>query len=292
MKKSVLLLILFIVARVGSAYSFNADSSNVNYIDANGKKQGHWIIFGRMQKDKSYANYAKVEEGKFVDDSKTGIWVGYFPNGNKKSEFTYVNNRPNGPAISYNEKGIKTEEGTWVGTHWVGTYQLFYDDGTPRQAYNYNQFGVREGKETDWNPNGTVAIEWTEKNGKEDGWKKEYDGNGNLVRETFYNGGAIDNSKTIVHEVKPTVAKADVVVPDPPPPPPPQVKPPSGVFNGEGQWTLYQNGQVSMKGTFHNKKLVDGEYRIYDNNGMLTQIKLYKGGAYIGDGPISADENK
>lgn len=283
-----------VFANVGLAFSTPADTTTgKNYTDPAGKRQGYWEITGSMKKDARYGAEAIVEKGTYKDSQKTGVWTEFYPNGNKKSELTFVNNRPNGHAIMYNENGTKAEEGTWVGTRWVGDYQLYYDDGTPRQKFNYNQLGQRDGKQTYIHPNGKVAIEVEMKAGKESGWKKEYDENGNLIRETFFNDGVIDASKTKTYDTTPSVQKAPEDVPGPPAQTaPPDMKPPSGNFNGEGYWILYRNGQITMKGTFHSKKLVDGEERVYDKNGMLVQIKLYKAGKYVGDGPIPADANK
>ena len=72
----------------------------------------------------------------------------------------------------------------------------------------------------------------------------------------------------------------------------PNFKPNKGTFTGEGDWILYSNGQITMKGSFHLKKLVNGEQRIYDKNGILIQIKLYKEGKYVGDAPLPTDANK
>lgn len=291
--KKITFLILLICAFAPSGFS---QSATENYTDAAGMRQGHWTILGKMQKDKSYAAEAKVEEGVYKDSQKTGIWKSYYPSGKNKSEYTYVNNRPNGHAIIYNENGTKKEEGNWVGVRWTGEYHLYYEDGTERQSFNYNTSGQRDGKQVYKNPNGTLAIEVTVKAGKEEGWKKEYDANGNLIRETFFNGGVIDPAKTIEH---PPVAGGKVAEDDKidgegekAPIPPPDMKPPQGDFTGEGFFTLYRNGQITQKGTFHLKKLVDGESRIYDNNGMLVQIKLYRSGKYVGDAPIPADANK
>ncbi|CAN5799321.1 hypothetical protein BH11BAC7_BH11BAC7_05370 [soil metagenome] len=294
MKKATLFILLFLCSVLTA---FSQESTTENYTDPAGKRQGHWTIFGRMQSDKSYAAEAKVEEGIYKDSQKTGIWNAYYPNGKNKSEFTFVNNRPNGHAIKYNENGTKSEEGTWVGVRWVGEFHLYYEDGTERQSFNYNSVGQRDGKQVYKNPNGTLAIEVSVKAGKEEGWKKEYDENGNLLRETYFNGGVIDPAKT--KEYPPAagaskVVKDDVIVGEGSKPPVVDIKekPPTGEFTGEGSHTLYRNGQITQKGTFHLKKLVDGECRIYDNNGMLIQIKLYKGGKYVGDAPIPADANK
>jgi antitoxin component YwqK of YwqJK toxin-antitoxin module len=294
MKQATLLILLMLCA---VTTVFSQDPVNGGYTDPDGKRQGFWVITGKMQKDKSYAADAKVEEGNYKDSQKTGIWKQFYPNGKNKSEFTFVNNRPNGHAIKYNENGTKSEEGTWVGVRWVGEYHLYYEDGTERQSFNFNAVGQRDGKQIYKNPNGTIAIEVNLKAGKEDGWKKEYDANGKLIRETFYNGGVIDNSKTKEYATTAAIEKA----PEDPtanateksPVATKDMKPPSGSFSGEGgPHTLYSNGQITQKGTFHLYRLVDGESRIYDSNGLLIQIKLYKNGKYIGDGPIPADANK
>ncbi|HEU4716465.1 MAG TPA: hypothetical protein VFU15_01475 [Bacteroidia bacterium] len=301
--KKFTLIVLFIASVAIPAYSraFVAASDTTpdskNFVDPSGKRQGWWVITGKMRPDlKGYGPDAKVEEGNYKDSQKTGVWTEYYANGNKKSELTYVNNRPNGHAVMYNDNGKKSEEGTWVGTRWTGPYTLYYDDGTPRQSFNYNQLGRRDGTQTYYHPNGKVAITVDMKDGKETGWKKEYDENGNLIRETYFNDGVIDASKTKTYNVPPApVSKApeeDKMKKTPPPPPDPNFKPNKGVFNGEGDWILYKNGQITMKGTFHKNRLVDGEERIYDGNGMLVRIKLYKNGQYVGDGPLPTDANK
>ncbi|MBI3512268.1 MAG: toxin-antitoxin system YwqK family antitoxin [Bacteroidetes bacterium] len=264
----------------------------LNYVGPDGKRQGHWIIYGRAQKDPAYAADAKVEEGRYNAGFKVGIWTVYFPTGSKKSEFTYVNNRPNGHAVTYNENGTKAEEGTWVGTRWSGDYHLYYEDGTERQAFNYNTLGQREGKQVYKNPNGTLAIEVTMKDGKEEGWKKEYDANGNLVRETYFNGGVIDDSKTINHKTGAPVATAPEDPKNDKTKEVPPAAPPQSNWNGEGQYTLMKGGQVSQKGVFHSYRLVNGEARFYDNNGFCIQVKKYENGKYVGDGPIPDDANK
>lgn len=281
----------------GTGLAIAADSDTIGKIDEAGKRQGWWILYGRDKKDPAYPNDAKWQEGRYKDSQKTGVWIEYFPAGTKKSELTFVNNRPNGHAVMYNDNGKKAEEGTWVGTRWVGDYKLYYDDGTPRQDFNYSQLGQREGTQTYLHPNGKVAITVDMKSGKEQGWKKEYDENGNLIRETFFADGVIDPAQTKTYDtpksgtpekapeekdikgVAPTVSD-------------PNFKPNKGTFNGEGDWILYKNGQITMKGNFHAKKLVNGEERIYDANGLLRQIKLYKEGKYVGDGPLPNDANK
>jgi antitoxin component YwqK of YwqJK toxin-antitoxin module len=294
MKKFTLLFCLILT----SVFTVFGQEVGKNAVTPEGKRTGYWTIIGSMQKDPKFAASDKVEEGNYQEGQKTGVWKAYYPGNIIKSEYTYVNNRPNGHAIIYNENGKKSEEGTWIGVRWTGDYHLYYEDGTERQAFNYNQVGQRDGKQVYKNPNGTLAIEVTVKAGKEEGWKKEYDGEGHLLRETFFNGGVIDNSKTIEHNVPATTTVA-VAPEDPsldkekPPVVKPTEKPPVGSFNGEGgPHTLYANGQITQKGTFHQFRLIDGEQRIYDANGLWIQTKLYKNGKYVGDAPLPDDANK
>jgi hypothetical protein len=54
-----------------------------NYVDANGKRQGKWIILGAMRPDlKTYNQADTVEWGFYKDGKKAGTWLIYAP-GNK-----------------------------------------------------------------------------------------------------------------------------------------------------------------------------------------------------------------
>jgi len=293
MKKYILSLIVLCVTA-----SF-AIAQEKNVTDAAGKRQGPWVITAGFKKlGPPWTPEQVVEEGTYTNSMKTGVWIEYYQNGKKKSELTYVNNRPNGPAKMYHENGNLSEEGTWVGTRWTGPYKLYYEDGTPRQQFVYNNLGQRDGAQTYYHPNGKVAIEVNMKAGKEEGVKKEYNTNGELTTETYFNGGTIDVAKTKIYEPKKPESADAVKAPEEkdqkgtsPTVTSNEVKPNTGTFNGEGYWILYKNGQITMKGTFAKKKLMDGEERVYDNNGILIQVKLYKGGKYVGDGPLPV-ENK
>lgn len=293
--KKIALILLFVVCKIGLAQSYEMyGGDTINQIDTEGKRQGRWVIFGRMKKDPKYALEAKVEEGRYLNSMKTGIWIEYFPSGVTKSQLTFQNNRANGPATMYHENGKVAEEGTWQGTRWVGPYKLYYEDGKVRQEFSYNPLGQRDGVQKYYHPNGTLMIEVTMKAGKEEGLMKEYYENGELKAEKYFNAGNMDLIRTKTYEPKKPVDET------PKAPEEEEQKavapvaktndlPNKGNFNGEGFWILYRNGQISMKGTFHLRKLMEGEERIYDNNGILIRVKLFKEGRYIGDGPLPTE---
>lgn len=84
------------------------------------------------------------------------------------------------------------------------------------------------------------------KAGKEEGVKKEYNTNGELTQETYFNGGNIDAAKTKNYEPKKPESADAVKAPEEKeqkgtaPPPDAGMKPNTGAFNGERSWDFVQ----------------------------------------------------
>jgi hypothetical protein len=82
MKKFILILIF--ISSIGAAQSQSWEinpingKDTINKIDIEGKKQGKWVLFGKHKPGTCYAPEAKVEEGKYQDNRKAGIWVEFF----------------------------------------------------------------------------------------------------------------------------------------------------------------------------------------------------------------------
>lgn len=294
-----LTIILFINLSISYSQSGTINGKDtLNFIDAEGRKQGKWIITNEQKNLPGYAANSKVEEGRFKDNKKIGIWTEYYGNGVMKSRITFVNGRPFGHAVIYHENGKVMEEGQWENNRWVGDYKLFYDNGEPQHEFKFNKSGKREGPQKYFHPNGELMIEGVWANGNEAGEVKEYYDNGDLKSVKSFNNGTIDPAATKTYEPKKPVAsaKTEPVVPTAPPA---GVTPKAlvvdaakeqtnlGVFNGEGQWKLYnKNKQISKDGIFSKGKLVDGKIYFYNSDGILTRIGVYKGGSYVGDAPI------
>ena len=303
MKKHILSLLALVIT-ASTVFSQTPDTQAGENQIINGKREGHWRITAALKHLGSpWTPQQLVEEGNYTASMKVGIWFEYFFNGNKKSELTYVNNRPNGPAKIYFENGQLQEEGTWVGTRWTGNYTLYYPDGKVRQQFKYNALGVRDGEQLYYHPNGQLAIKANIKNGKEEGLQQEYNTNGELIKETYYNGGVIDDKKTVVHEPKKAENPNAAVTPeerDNNKEVSPVVKPGdgnesnagAGKFTGTGPWTMYNTDkQVTLKGEFKDWRLVKGEERIYDRNGKCIRVKMYDNGRYVGDGPLPKEDS-
>lgn len=294
--KKIVLIVLITISKIVSAQSFELlNNDTINLTTVSGKKQGKWIITNKLIKKPCYTDDQKVEEGTYENSKKTGVWNEYYCNNNLKSKITYENNRPNGYAIMYHENGKIKEEGLWKNNRWVGDYKLYYENGQVQQAFKFNTTGKREGDQKYFYDNGQTMIEGAWAEGKEAGLLKEYYENGDLKSEKNFADGYLDFASVKTYEPKkPIVVEAvKEVVEDPIKVAPIEVdkvneKVNSGIpFNGEGQWKLYnKNRQVSKDGIFHKNRLMDGKVYIYNSNGILTRIALYKGGKYIGDSVI------
>jgi antitoxin component YwqK of YwqJK toxin-antitoxin module len=70
------------------------DDSRINYADANGKKQGHWIIKNSERHLPGYSDTARVEEGDYKDNMKEGEWTEYNADGSVKSKTTFKDDQP------------------------------------------------------------------------------------------------------------------------------------------------------------------------------------------------------
>lgn len=290
MKKAILIL-LFITCKIGIAQSFELiGTDTVNFTDNFGKKQGKWVLYNKDLHRAGYTDNQVVEEGKFIDSKKTGIWKEYYPSTNIKSIITYENNRPSGYAKMYHDNGKIKEEGLWKNNRWVGDYKLYYENGQVQQAFKFNVNGKREGAQTYYYENGQVMIEGNWAEGKEAGVVKEFYENGDPKSEKVFNNGLMDEGSVKNYDPKkPIVVKTPEEKMESPPILVQKTEKDNlgKTFNGEGYWKLYNsNKQISKDGTFVKNRLMDGKVYHYSPDGILTRIAVYKDGKYVGDSII------
>lgn len=267
---------------------------SVNQVDSEGRKQGYWIIKNDVKKLPNYSMEAKVEEGSFTDSKKIGIWKTYFPNGNLKNEITYDNNRQFGYAKAYYESGELQEEGQWENMRWVGSYKTYYKNGKTEYDFKYNSNGKRDGEQYYGYENGEMMMQGLMQDGKETGvWKEQYE-NGEPRAEKAYNNGTLDADNTKVFAIRTPILEK----PDTGPKGPPKIADPNteaqnpaqernGPWIGDGQAKLFiKGGRVSKDGFFKKYQLIDGKDFVYNTDGILERIDVYKAGKKIGTAPI------
>lgn len=295
---NILFFVLFVFRSLSYAQwtSFEMNGTDtINRVDEQDRKQGKWIVTNNIKNLPDYTEDQKVEEGTYKDNKKVGIWKEYYPNNALKNKITFENGRPNGYAIMYHDNGKISEEGLWKNNRWVGNYKLYYENGQVAQDFTFNPSGKREGEQKYFYENGQLMIEGNWAEGKEKGVVKEYYQNGDIRSEKNFNDGTIDVANSKTYEPKKPLPKDEPDKPKDPIEAGPKIvvkadeKPnlPSQVFNGEGQWKLYnKNRQVSKDGEFSKGRLIDGKVYHYSEDGILKRIAVYKNGVYVGDSPI------
>jgi antitoxin component YwqK of YwqJK toxin-antitoxin module len=260
----------------------------INYTDVAGKKQRHWILFGKHKPGTCFAPTQKAEEGDYKENRKTGMWMEYYCNGTVKNKVTFMNGRPDGYAVIYYENGKVQEEGQWKNNRWVGNLKQYYENGTVQHDFKYNESGKKEGMQTYNHENGNVAVQGSFVDGKENGVVKEYTADGKLRSERTYNSGQVAAVKVYdvgdekkVEKIKDEpklVVKADEK---------PMGAEKAGPMILNGKHTLYdKNHHVTKDGLFENNTFMEGKAYMYNDNGILTRVMIYKGGKYVGDGVI------
>lgn len=289
------LVILFIISAFcitdSTAQSYELlNGDTINKVVA-GRKQGLWIVKADPLKDLEFKEGAIVEEGEYSSSRKVGLWKTYYPNGKLKSEITYERGRPKGPYVLYYENGNIEEQGDWERTKNTGDFKRYHTNGNLSQDFQFTAEGKRSGEQKYYYENGNIRLEGTWENGMETGEMREYYENGDLMAVKVFNNGVLDKESVKVYapkspqqdplereiengkDMKVTASKEE--------------KPNIGGFDGNGYKKLYnRNKQIAKDGTFENYLFIDGKQYIYDENGILQQIMIFKSGRYVGNGVI------
>ena len=290
MKKILYIFIPIFICSISVAQSVPpyiiVDGDTINVVDENNLKQGFWKIFGNMRKLKEYEPTQVIEQGKYANSRKQGLWTKFFSSGKTKSEIEYKNSRPNGAYRTYFENGQIEEEGSWKNNRNTSDFKRYYENGQVSQQFAFNPTGKRDGRQTYFYENGQVMIEADIEAGKEK-FVKEFYEDGSIKAEKSFIDGKLDVANTKVYEStepikekKPegviqvvTVSKDEYVN--------------SGDFKGDGKYKMYNaDRQISKDGLFEAYRFMEGKQYIYNDNGILTQVKLFKDGRYIGDAPL------
>ena len=259
-----------------------------------GKKEGYWIIYGKMRNLEEYQDDEVIEEGKYKNGRKEGVWRKYYPGGQIKSEITYINGRATGPFQVFYRNGQLEEKGNWKGRIYTGSFERYYEDGTLSQKKEFNEKGKTEGVVEYYHSNGQLELTFSTDNGKESGTASRYWPNGDLKETIVFNEKGEGSSSGIVARLNPAVelpvfsnetledtgvaAEGAVNVGSKK-----EVEAPKELSDGYHK-TYNDNKDILMDGEFLGGKLWNGKHYIYDENGLLEKIEVYKDGKFAGTG--------
>lgn len=138
-----------------------------------------------------YENGNKKSEARYENGKLVGIWKEWYDNGkmNYQAEYDTIGQKnrtvfdyyPNGQMKSSQTNYIDRSDPRKQISH--GTWKLWYENGQQQSESNYNQ-GIIEGKWIGWYKNGQKKYEGLyEKNRLVPGSWKDWDSNGNLIKD-------------------------------------------------------------------------------------------------------------
>lgn len=278
--KNVLLIGIWCFCAFGS-WSQRADS--LNRVDAQGRKQGYWIYYGKQRPESGIESDGKVEEGSFFNDEKNGEWIKYHPDGKTpKLVGTYKNNHPTGDYRKFYSTGKLKEKGTYLHNQYADSLRRYHENGKLEYEAWYNQNGKEEGTVNYYHSNGHLEFTYTAKNGIQQGIAYRYYATGDIKEVIHYSeNGSVKKSETFPEQQ--VTGKSVRRAPDPGNKP--NTK--SAKWQPNGYNKVY-NGrdEIWLDGTFRDGKLWEGKSYIYDTDGILIKVEIYKYGIFHADGQI------
>lgn len=285
-------VLLFCLLSLGTVLANTAgdQDENINKKDEQGRKQGKWIIYGKDRPESGIPANGKVEEGKYVDDRKEGIWIKYHDDGvTPKLKGEYENNRPKGQYTKYWPNGKVREIGTFEKNIQLDSLIRIYENGVREYEANYNALGKEQGKVKFYYPNGQVELVYTANNGTPTGTATRYWPNGDVKEIITYDGEG-----KVVNTINKEMVSPAETVKDPnlnPGITAPKINgtPKTGgnPWNPNGYNKVFNDdGEIWQDGKFKDGRLFDGKVYDYDRDGILLKVRVFKGGVYHSDGQL------
>ncbi|MES2629088.1 MAG: hypothetical protein V4616_08990 [Bacteroidota bacterium] len=147
-----------------------------NKTDAQGRKQGPW--------SKNHPNGQKRYEGQFINDKPTGTFTYYDPSGKLSNTVQHVGNDVS-YAKSFNAAGTVVSEGKYIGQQKDSVWNFYNEQGKLLSAETYVK-GDKTGIQKVFYSNGTLSTEQHYLKGKLDGAVISYFENGKTQSENHF----------------------------------------------------------------------------------------------------------
>ena len=280
------MLLLFLTPLAATAIGDQGGETNKK--DAQGRKQGVWVYFGKDRPESGFPVDGKVEEGPYLDDRKEGVWIKYHNDGvTPKLKGEYHNNRPNGQYVKLYPDGTVREIGTFNRNKYSDSLKRFHENGVLEYESIYNEGGKEQGTVKYYYPNGQEEFVYDSQNGIPTGKATRYYENGDIKEIIYYAAdGSIERSEQREME-NPTVNVVDPGVSREAAPRVTNPRTKGSRFQTNGYNKVYnENDEIWQDGDFRNGRLWDGKVYEYDSDGILLKVRVFKKGVYHSDGQL------
>ncbi|MDP4952358.1 MAG: hypothetical protein NWQ53_01830 [Flavobacteriales bacterium] len=234
-----------------------------------GKEEGNGKEFG---KDGSIITLLNYEKG-FIrsierinrynsQQQKKGVWIEFWPNGNRKTEGYYTKGIKNGIFKYYNSKGELQKIEKYQGG------QLLTD------ADEAQLLDIRK----EYFESGKLKLVGSYKNGSKQGTFREYDEEGNVIQSYVYKENLLLGEGIVDDEGR---RQGDWKIYYPTG----EIQAEGAYVDGlrEGPWVFYHaEGKIAQKGAYR-LDLPQGEWRWYFKNGEIHREEYYRKGKEDGE---------
>lgn len=268
---------------------YDQDDKNLNKKDDQGRKQGKWVYYGKDRPESGIPAEGKVEEGKYVDDRKEGIWIKYHNDGvTPKLKGEYENNRPRGAYTKFHANGKVKEIGTFEKNMYHDSLVRFHENGKKEYEADFNEQGKEQGKVKYYYPNGQLEYVYVANNGNPTGTAYRYWPNGDVKEVTTFNADGSVGTSTQKEPINPMETVKDPGQSNKTAPALKGTPDTQGVkWQPNGYNKVYnEDKEIWQDGIFKNGKLWDGKVYVYDRDGILLKVEVFKQGLYHSDGQL------
>lgn len=281
-------------AQAASAQASSASADTLNRLDELGRKQGYWRIAAPKEDRPGYTDGQVIEEGRYSNSKRVGLWRRYWPNGRVMSEITYVMGRPKGAYRTFYPTGKPEEQGTWDLDRNTGGFKRWHPNGQVSQEFIFDAYGVRDGLQKYYHENGQLEVAVTISKGREEGTLKRYYANGDLQQTAEFDNGVINAANSrYIKPARPVEAPAADPAAQAAPARSEEETTNAVAFRPDGYNTLYDKQlRISQQGEYRKGQLWNGKVFRYSKAGILYRIEVYIEGRYAGTGVIPEEDKK
>ncbi len=293
-----------------TVFAASPDKDTLNRMNNRGQRIGWWVL--NQDNGPAASGELKAKEGRYINGRKFGAWINYYEDGvTPRLIGEYADNRPSGAYFRFDRKG-KLQQASFV--PWkIGTSQILETSNTvfsckmffeskdavagqvffAEKVFNKNiavRFWLESAVKTESNEFAVIDYEWLNIN---------Y--NRLLLNYLLIRTPKKDLPPVVVQQ---TAAERQTIDPEADQEAaiereardkhyyyPPIVRNPK-VANGltfkpNGMNKLYSDeSEIWIDGYFRSGRLLDGKVFVYDRDGVLLKVRVYKDGVYKSDGVL------
>lgn len=299
-----LLLLTLLLLSVGFVHANGLkNKSTRNHLNASGEREGFWVVSKDNDPIADGVEALKYKEGSYKNGRKEGVWITYYEDGvTPRLIGEYADNRPAGTYFRFDKKGELVQASSvpkrisikqsvqssnsiysckmMFNQREMIAGQVFFTHRVFKKDLAF-QFWVGESLEQVKSETKLVDYSWL---------------NANYTKVLMTYTAIRTPKKMRIEPLTPAVSPVAEKKPNPNTKGlayyhPPVLKDPrvskGMVFMPNGLNKVYtESAEIWMDGHFMNGQLYTGKVFVYDHDGVLLKVRLYKNGVYESDGVL------